>query len=425
VAKAKRRQKLEPPCLRTLPCQQLYDQPLDEAKLRKVLVELCAEDGIAENEIELKFFDEVPNDWPKTGSYDTTSELLKSYPKGRTYLNKLFEPPFGDAKGWKFKIIYHVFNNAPGKPTVVHYGGSAEGWDGSSNFNFNKELMRRYIGLPKKDVFAYPTITAEAAAKLDSPSFLYFLLKMPSNVFKNVFGAVWNVTRAAKWAGGHGAFVPSVLAMNFTKEESAKLAKGAKKLGVSPFACFTHAAVKAAAEVFGEQPVNICNQASLQTRCFPVANQGKERDYVGDWLIGAMTQVPAGAFTLEAAQAAYKEMIADLDSCGPITQAAFMAKAYGLVNSGAAAFQPVPTFNDNAHILDRSLFMNNYGVRDMPDDCPFDTWNWNAPIWLGVNTICVNGKTTTLVGSSMFGHGLIEDCRDNIEATLRGIMAKA
>lgn len=98
--------------------------------------------------------------------------------------------------------MYHVFNNAPGKPTVVHYGGSAEGWDGSSNFNFNRELMRRYVGLPKKNVFAYPTVSADAAAKLDAPSFLYYLLKMPSNVFKNVFGAVWNVTRAATWAGG-------------------------------------------------------------------------------------------------------------------------------------------------------------------------------------------------------------------------------
>ena len=110
---------------------------------------------------------------------------------------------------------------------------------------------------------------------------------------------------------------------------------------------------------------------------------------------------------------------------GPATQYAFMAKAYGLVNSGAASFQPPPTYNDNAHILDRSLFMNNYGVREMPKEVPFDTWNWNAPIWLGVNTICVNGKTTTLVGSSMWSLELVEQLRDNMEATLRGIMAKA
>jgi len=407
------------------PCQQLYSQPLDEAKLRKVLVELAAEDGISEDEISVIFKDEQPNDWPPTGSYDVTSALINSYEKGDHYLNKLFEPPFGEAKGWKYKLIYWVYNNAPGKPTVVHHGGSAEGWDGSSNFNFNKELMRRYAGLPPKKVFAYPQLSAEAAPKLDQPSFLYFLAKMPSNIFKNVSGAIWNTVRAAYWAGGNGAFVARIVSMNFSKAESDKLAKGAKAIGVKPFACFTYAAVKACKEVLGQTPVNICNQASLQTRCYPVPGQGKERDFVGDWLIGAMSQLPAGEFTLEAAMTSYKEMLSDLDGIGPMTQAAFMAKAYGLVNSGAAAFQIPPTFNDNSHILDRSLFMNNYGVREMPESSPFDTWNWNAPIWLGVNTICVNGKTTTLVGSSMWGLDLVEEIRDNIEATLRGIMAKA
>ena len=45
--------------------------------------------------------------------------------------------------------------------------------------------MRRYVGLPPKKVFAYPEISAEAAAKLDQPSFLYYLAKLPVNTFKN------------------------------------------------------------------------------------------------------------------------------------------------------------------------------------------------------------------------------------------------
>ena len=69
------------------PCQQLFSKPLDEAKLRKALVGLAAEDGIKEEEVSLKFFAEEPMDWPSTGSYDTTSAFLKSYPKGRTYIN--------------------------------------------------------------------------------------------------------------------------------------------------------------------------------------------------------------------------------------------------------------------------------------------------------------------------------------------------
>ena len=130
-------------------------------------------------------------------------------------------------------------------------------------------------------------------------------------------------------------------------------------------------------------------------------------------------------FSLADATADYKKMIKDLDEVGPLTRAAFMAKAYGVANAGAAGFEILPTYNDNAHLMSRCLFMNNYGVRIMPPECPFHTWNWNAPIWLGVNTISVNGKTTTLVGSSMWGLENVEAIRDNIEITLRGIMDQA
>jgi hypothetical protein len=407
------------------PCQQLYDQPLEEETLRAALIGLAAEDGISEDEILVDFKkDEKPKDWPSIGSYDVTSALIKSYPKGRSFLNDLFEPPFGDAKGWKYKLIVRVWNNDPGKPTVMHFGGSAEGWDGSSNFNFCKELMRRYAGLPPKRVFAKPTVAPASAAKMDRGSLVAFLAKQPLYLAKSLGGAIWNITRAAYWAGGNGAFVPRLVTLNLTNEESAKLLAGAKKLGSSPFAVFTYAAVRACRDVLGQQPVNIVNQASMQTRHYPVAGQGDARDYVGDWLIGPVSHVPAN-FDLPAATAAYKEMIADLDEIGPMTRKAIWAKAYGLANSGAAAFEIPPTYNDDAHMLDRCLFMNNYGARTMPAESPFHTWNWNAPIWLGVNTISVNGKTTTMVGSCMWGQEIVEALRDHMEVTVRGIMDQA
>lgn len=368
-------------------------------------------------------------DWPSTGSYDTTSAFLKSYPKGRTYINDLFEPPFGEASpktlGGKFKIVIWVYNGKPGKPTVMHYGGSAEGWDGSSNFNFCKELMRRYSGLPAKKVFVRPEIKPESAAKLDEASFLAFLAKLPINAFKSLAGAVWNVTRAAKWAGGNGAFVPMIVALDFTKEESEKLYKGAKKQGASVFAAFSYAATKACKDVLDQPPITIGNQASLQTRHYPAPDQGKDRDFVGDWLIGAITYPDPDNITLEKAQEQYKAFMTDLDEMGPITKNAMMAKAYGLVNSGSGGFEPVPAYNDDLHLLDRTVFMNQYGKREMPEEVGFEAWSWNAPIWLGVNTIQVNGKTTTLIGSCMWGLEIVEALRDSMEITLRGIMAKA
>ena len=46
----------------------------------------------------------------------------------------------------------------------------------------------------------------------------------------------------------------------------------------------------------------------------------------------------------------------------------------------------------------------------------------NAPLWFGLNTIMVNGRTTTLLGSSVWGLVVVEAVRDSIEATLREIM---
>ena len=69
--------------------------------------------------------------------------------------------------------------------------------------------------------------------------------------------------------------------------------------------------------------------------------------------------------------------------------------------------------------------MNQYGMREMPTEVGFDTWSWNAPVWLGLNTINVNGKTSTLIGSMMFGYDLTCKLRDHMEITLREIMEKA
>lgn len=75
--------------------------------------------------------------------------------------------------------------------------------------------------------------------------------------------------------------------------------------------------------------------------------------------------------------------------------------------------------------MDRCLFLNNYGVRTVPEEANFHTWNWNAPLWLGLNTINVNGRTSTMIGSFFHGRDLVHAVRDNVESTLRGIMAKA
>jgi len=282
--------------------------------------------------------------------------------------------------------------------------------------------MNRYMGNPPNAVFQKPELSSEAAAKVDQAWFLWFLLKMPINLARNFFGVFWNIVRSFKWAGGNG-LGPKVTAMNFSKEDSDRLYAGAKALGATPFACMTYAAVKASREVLKQQPYSIVQQASLQTRHYPVENQ-TTRDLVGDWLLGPVQWVPNN-YTLEDAMSGYKELSEELRDIGPKTLSSWMAKAYGIVNSGAALFEALPTHNDNAYCMCNNLFMNNYGIRTMPPGSPFHVWNWNAPFWLGLNTINVDGRTLTLIGSMFWGIDVVQALRDNIESTLRDIMAKA
>lgn len=402
-------------------CQMLFSKPFDEPRLRRALTELCAEDGIAEGKVDLEFVDETPNSWPETGSFALSHFVPESIPEGQSFLD------YWAKRGRSGKVVrVHVFNGAePGMPTVMLYAGSINAWDGSSNFNFAKELLSRYVGsTPPNAVFASPSISAAAAAKADSAAFAPYLAKLPVNLARSLGGVLWNAIRAAEWAGGNG-FGFKVTAMNFDEAESEALYRGAKALGVSPFACFTYAAHRATTDVLGQPFERIVQQASLQTRHFPLAEQKQgSRDLVGEWLVGPVAYAGKD-YSLQDAQAGYAALIDDLDEFGPRTQASFMAKAYGLVNCGAAPFECVPTYNDDAHVFDRTLFMNNYGRRSVDPAAGFEAWNWNAPLWLGVNTINVNGKTTTLVGSCMWGLEVVEALRDHMEVTLRGIMAKA
>lgn len=340
------------------PCQILLTKPLDAALLEKTLVRLCGEDGIEEESINIEVVEGEPADWP-VGDEGQGSYPINHYIKDCNQPSKngpdtdqfiawgMFPPP--EAGKWKVKM--RLWNGKEGKPTVLWYAGSGNGWDGSANFNFVKELLSRYVGNAPNDVYQRPQLKAESIPIVDEGSFMLFLVTIPFKTAGTLFMTLWNLVRAAKWAGGNG-LGPRVVAMNFSKEESAKLYAGAKAKGVSPFACFTYAGVKACGEVLQQQPATICQQASLQTTHYPIPD-ATARDLVGDWLFGPLQQVPA-EYTLEDAQKGYGELKTEIRELGPATRKAFWAKAYGIFNCGAAGFECLPTYNDDMSILDRT-----------------------------------------------------------------------
>lgn len=181
-------------------------------------------------------------------------------------------------------IWLRIWNGAPGQPTVVHAYMAGGSWDGSSCFNFMKELIHRTKGGEANDFFKggkLTTMRPESREAIDRYPFSAFMFQLPVSVFWNTYWALWRLVHAAKWAGGDGLGV-CVSIINLDEAESKKLSQGAAKFGVKPFAAMTYAAVAAYERVLKRHPHAIVQQASMMTRHY---NPVLERDYTGDWLV--------------------------------------------------------------------------------------------------------------------------------------------
>ena len=120
----------------------------------------------------------------------------------------------------------------------------------------------------------------------------------------------------------------------------------------------------------------------------------------------------------------YERLVRDLDTLGEEVRRAFDAKAYGLLNGGAAVFEVAPTYGLDAMIWD-SVFFNNYGVRSVCPQAGLVSWNCAAPFKLGFNAIRANGKTCITLTSYVLGLETLRAVRDHAEATLRDLMVSA
>jgi hypothetical protein len=208
--------------------------------------------------------------------------------------------------------------------------------------------------------------------------------------------------------------------LNFDAADSSRLHAGVKMCGVKPYAAFAFAAVEAYRAILGHNPHAIIQQSSLQTRHY---EPERERNLVGDWLVGPVQHIPKDRYTLQDAQAGYERLVRDLDNWGEDVRRAFDAKAYGL-STEAGRFEALPTYGLDARTWD-SIFFNNYGVRSVCPESGCISWNWVAPFKLSFNTIQVNGRTCITLASFVLGREALRAVRDHVHATLRGFMELA
>jgi len=96
------------------------------------------------------------------------------------------------AEGKNYVIWIRLWNGkAKGNPTVIHWKGPGQVWDGTSCFNFTKEMISRYHNgnIPSQNVFQDGKLTLNQDVKkvLDSSSFLYYLLwHQPTSICYNI-----------------------------------------------------------------------------------------------------------------------------------------------------------------------------------------------------------------------------------------------
>jgi hypothetical protein len=391
--------------------QMVFTRPFDASRFREVFFEMVEEAGIDRTKVLLDFESDVPRPFPASGAVEADHYV----DTGRNWLKR--------GKAFKGSVLWlHVFNGRVGEPTVIQAGLPGGSWDGSSCFNFMKELVARYYGEPRCNVFQGKRLTLrpDSARLLDQSSFVAFLLRLPRDVALNTWSLVWNLVMASRASGGPGAG-PEIALINFDESDSARLKSGAESRGVKPYAVLAFAAINAYRTVLGKSPRCLIQQASLQTWHY---EPKLERNAVGDWLVGPLQHVPKQRYTLEDAQRGYERLVRDLDVMGEDVRRAFDAKAYGLLNGGAAVFEVLPTYGLDAKIWD-SIFFNNYGIRSVCRQAGFVSWNWSAPFKLGFNAINANGRTCITLTSYVLGLETLRAVRDHAAAALGELMKSA
>ena len=408
------------------PCQFVFTKPYDPARLTELFYAMAAEARIPKDLVRIEFPDEAAKDFPASnGIYADhyVSGGAQIGPESNWFSNRLAEFNDGTAA-----IVLRCYNSPAGKPTVWNAILPGGAWDGSSCFNFCKELVHRYYGGEPTDFFMPEKLTLrpEATAKLDSNThFGQFMLRMPYAVLSNMSDFMWQFYRSQPFLGGPG-LLPRMNLLNFDKALSEKVAAGFQARGAKPYAGCVWACAVAFKKVMGYWPHSLIQQSSMQTRAYePVL---KDRNVVGDWLIGPVRNIrsltEAGrAFSLKDAQRMYEDLMDELGhgtDCGRFDGAiakACEAKHYGLLNWGAAVFEFFPFYPDENKILD-SIFLNNYGIRSIHPDSGFYSYNWAAPTGIALNTMCVNGKWCTALGTATHSQDELDAIRDEVEKIL-------
>jgi hypothetical protein len=416
-------------------CQLTFTKKFeDKERLENVLKQLCRDSGMPEGEsmAAIRWNDgvELLNEF----SPDVNNIPGDHYiPNSRSYY----------AEGSRFKKYHVGIDMYESEETTImqaHLPGRA--WDGTSCFNFAKELVHRYYSDDSEQETS-PVFKANELIKMSDSAREQFdslwnlfswAVWVPYNVYSNQSGLCWQKASADAGVDGNKEIPKELCHANFSDSQSKKLSKALKKHAttvgsrgvVSPTAALVFAGVHAFKIELGELPFNVNMQASLQTRSFEPSF--KERRFVGDWLIGVLHKVRTWGrlfrlqtYKVDDAQQFYQDLIEGLGTTDASIRDGLYSRVLGKLKGGAAAFEKTPCFPGNSRLND-SLFFNNYGIRTIHEDAGCVGFNWSGAGKVGINCILINGRICCSIASTQLPLVTVEAIRDTFKSILLAMM---
>jgi hypothetical protein len=416
-------------------CQLTFTKKFEDRKrLETVFYQLCQESGMTDAEamgiVCWNDSVELLNEY----SADVTDVPGDYYiPNSRSYY----------AEGGRFKKYHVAVDMYESDTTTImqaHVPGRA--WDGTSCFNFCKELVHRYYSCDD-DQANSPVFKADeliqmkegAREQFDNLWNLFrWMIWVPYNVYSNQSGLCWQKASAEAGIDGYKEIPKELCHVNFNDVQSKKLSAALKrhktKVGsrgiISPTAALVFAGVHAFRLELDEFPFTVPMQASLQTRSFVPSFE--ERRFVGDWLIGILHRVRTWGrlfglqtYTMDDAQQFYQDLIEGLETTDASVRDGFYSRVLGKLKGGAAAFEKTPCFPGNSRLND-SLFFNNYGYRTIHKDSGCVGFNWSGAGKVGINCILINGHICCSIASTQLPLRKVEEIRDSFKEILVAIM---
>lgn len=406
-------------------CQLTFTRPFrDRARFRAVFERLCADAGMAAGAGAVRWNDAV--------------ELLRDYSPAVTDISGRHYVPNSRsyyAEGSRFKKYHAAVDMYESEDTTImqaHLPGRA--WDGTSCYNFVRELVHRYYS-DDSEREASPVFKAndlirmkdDVRRKLDDPwNIVRWALLVPFNVYSNQSGLCWQQASAAAGIDGYLEIPKELCHVNFNEVQSKRFSAALKRRGVAPTAALVFAGVHAYRLELGELPFSVVLQASLQTRSFEPAC--KERRFVGDWLIGVLHRVRTwrrrvgiASYAVTDAQRFYRDLIAGLGATDAAVRDGFYSRVLGKLKGGAAAFEKTPCFPGRSRLND-SLFLNNYGPRTVHPDAGCVGFNWSGAGKVGINCILVEGRLCCTVASTQLPLAKVEEIRDTFKSIICAMM---